>query len=413
MHIFLPYSGKHITTLTCLIILEISTYYRSRATPRILFIMSGKGKKMKGQTMGLNDFLQSSENTSWVDDDHEIPSGPVSSAGPLRGPPSGPASRGMDSARTPSKPFPNGPPYTAYVGNLGYDISEDDLGMFFMEVGKCEVKFPRIVIDKTTQQSKGFGYVEFLDLASLKNAINLDGYKIAGRPVRIDIAEPQQLSGNDRGSGNRSMNFRSDRQDRQEHPQSDRSTTANNWRRADPVEYAAPRGFATHSRSNMGGQAGHGRDEDRDFNRAGFNRPARTEAVEPLPSSTEGAPLQRKKLDLAPRTKPITKDEATSRVEPAPQSGKKSNPFGNAKPIDTTDVLKKAEEVLAAKIAQLPASSPGDKKSGSQSRNRPANRKDGGKSRSRSRSARSEARESKNPNKEDVEADATTSPADQ
>jgi RNA recognition motif-containing protein len=52
----------------------------------------------------------------------------------------------------------------------------------------------RIVEDKLDRKPKGFGYVEFGTLDGLKNALALSGSSLAGRQVRVSVAEPRQLS---------------------------------------------------------------------------------------------------------------------------------------------------------------------------------------------------------------------------
>ena len=62
-------------------------------------------------------------------------------------------------------PLPSKPPYTAHLGNLTYDVREEDIKDFFTG---CEVTNVRIVEDKLDRKPKGFGYVEFGTLDGLK-----------------------------------------------------------------------------------------------------------------------------------------------------------------------------------------------------------------------------------------------------
>lgn len=84
-------------------------------------------------------------------------------------------------------PLPTEPPFTAHMGNLPFDLGDEDVASFFTE---SKVKSVRILKDRD-ERPKGFGYVEFDDLESLKNAIKLSGESLGGRTVRISVAEPR------------------------------------------------------------------------------------------------------------------------------------------------------------------------------------------------------------------------------
>ena len=93
-----------------------------------------------------------------------------------------------------------------YVGNLHYDVREDVLSDLFAEFG--EVVSTRVVIDRETNRSKGFGFVEMADDNAGENAINaLGGKEVNGRALKISKANPPapkgQRSGGGYGGGNR------------------------------------------------------------------------------------------------------------------------------------------------------------------------------------------------------------------
>ena len=75
-----------------------------------------------------------------------------------------------------------------YVGNLSYDLSEDDLKQAFEEFG--EVTSAKIISDRYSGRSKGFGFVEMTDSNSGTAAIEaLDGNDFGGRDLRVNEAK--------------------------------------------------------------------------------------------------------------------------------------------------------------------------------------------------------------------------------
>ncbi|HEC44058.1 MAG TPA: RNA-binding protein [Bacteroides sp.] len=76
-----------------------------------------------------------------------------------------------------------------YAGNLNYGLSEEDLEKVFSEYG--EVTSVKIIRDKYTDQSKGFGFIEMADDAAAQKAIDeLNGSDIKGRELRVNQARP-------------------------------------------------------------------------------------------------------------------------------------------------------------------------------------------------------------------------------
>jgi cold-inducible RNA-binding protein len=81
-----------------------------------------------------------------------------------------------------------------YVGNLSYNISEDDLRGLFSTYGTPESV--RIITDRDTGRAKGFGFVEFADDQEARTAMSaLNGKEIGGRPLRVNEARPQEQRG--------------------------------------------------------------------------------------------------------------------------------------------------------------------------------------------------------------------------
>ncbi len=88
---------------------------------------------------------------------------------------------------------------TLYVGNLGYDVSGPDLEQLFAAHGT--VDSVNVITDRSTGQSKGFGFVEMNSDAEAAAAIAaLDGKELGGRAIKVNEAKPRPASG---GGGGR------------------------------------------------------------------------------------------------------------------------------------------------------------------------------------------------------------------
>jgi RNA recognition motif-containing protein len=78
-----------------------------------------------------------------------------------------------------------------YVGNLSYDVAEQDLNELFEEFGA--VQSAKIITDRDTGRSKGFAFVEMEDDASGDHAIEeLNGVEISGRNITVNKARPRE-----------------------------------------------------------------------------------------------------------------------------------------------------------------------------------------------------------------------------
>ena len=87
-----------------------------------------------------------------------------------------------------------------FVAKLSFDTQEDHLKQVFEEFG--EVSSAKIVMDKFTGRSKGFGFIEMPNDSEAQNAINdLNDSELDGRNIVVKKAEPRES--NSRGGNNR------------------------------------------------------------------------------------------------------------------------------------------------------------------------------------------------------------------
>ena len=78
-----------------------------------------------------------------------------------------------------------------YVSNLSFNIQDEDLREFFTPFG--EVTSAKIISDRETGRSRGFGFVEMSDDAASKKAIaELDGAEVDGRTMKVMEAKPKE-----------------------------------------------------------------------------------------------------------------------------------------------------------------------------------------------------------------------------
>lgn len=82
---------------------------------------------------------------------------------------------------------------TLFVGNLSFGLADEDLEKAFAEFGT--VTSARIIRDRETRRSKGFGFVEMEDDAAADAAIaKMEGSELDGRPIRVNEARPREES---------------------------------------------------------------------------------------------------------------------------------------------------------------------------------------------------------------------------
>ena len=80
-------------------------------------------------------------------------------------------------------------PVTLYVGNLPWNLTEDELAEAFGSVGP--VAAARIITDRETGRSRGFGFVEVSDDDAAKAIETMNGYELKGRKLMVNHARPR------------------------------------------------------------------------------------------------------------------------------------------------------------------------------------------------------------------------------
>ncbi len=87
-----------------------------------------------------------------------------------------------------------------YVGNLGFDVTSQELQDAFAEVGAVESV--AVITERDTGRSRGFAFVEMVSTGDAQKAIQeLDGREIKGRAIRVSEAQERQGGGGRRGGG--------------------------------------------------------------------------------------------------------------------------------------------------------------------------------------------------------------------
>ncbi|MEX0322053.1 MAG: RNA recognition motif domain-containing protein [Puniceicoccaceae bacterium] len=89
-----------------------------------------------------------------------------------------------------------------YVGNLAYEVRDDELNEAFAQFG--EIESARVIMDRETGRSRGFGFVKMPNREEGQRAIEeLNDSDFQGRPMRVREAEERQPRGGGGGGFNR------------------------------------------------------------------------------------------------------------------------------------------------------------------------------------------------------------------
>lgn len=82
-----------------------------------------------------------------------------------------------------------------YVSNLSFNVQDMDLRGFFESYG--EVASAKVIMDKFTNKSRGFGFVEMTNKAEAEKAISeLNGGIVEGRAINVTEAKPREEKSN-------------------------------------------------------------------------------------------------------------------------------------------------------------------------------------------------------------------------
>ncbi|XP_056606588.1 eukaryotic translation initiation factor 4Bb [Triplophysa dalaica] len=391
---------------------------------------SAKKNKKKGKTLTLNDFLAvekggsappsypSIKTTSWADETDDL-DGDVSTSwhteeDSYRAPP-------IDRSILPTAPraarepnvdrsrLPRGPPYTAFLGNLPYDVSEESIKDFFRGLAISAVRLPREA--SNPERLKGFGYAEFDDVDSILRALSLNEENLGNRRIRVDIADQSNdkerdsgsMMGRDRDRG-RGMDLGGpDKTDsdwrarpsseQDDGPRKDDSYGERSQNRFESDRFRdAPRRDDRYDsgRDRYGGRDSYD-DRDRrdryddrgsrDYDRGGYESRGggqwrssgfkRDEERKDGDQEEKGS-IQRPRLNLKPRSIPKEEEQIGSLPPQSSttSSGRATSIFGAAKPVDTAAKEREMEERLKKEQERLQKQLEEDKNKGSERRPR-------------------------------------------
>ena len=81
-----------------------------------------------------------------------------------------------------------------FVGSLSWDTNDDGLHEAFAQFG--EITEAKVICDRDSGRSRGFGFVTFVDEEAADKAISaLDGTELDGRPVKVNVARERNRDG--------------------------------------------------------------------------------------------------------------------------------------------------------------------------------------------------------------------------
>ncbi|KAJ1967430.1 Eukaryotic translation initiation factor 4B [Dimargaris xerosporica] len=345
--------------------------------------------------MSIHEFLGGGDSSaSWADEVADLPSttpSPLTGGAGVSGATSTAKLRSMLPTHSESRNIPTEPPFSAYVGNLPFELDENLIANFFSPLEIVDI---RLIRDRVTNAPKGFCIVEFATSNDLAEAIRLSGRTLGGRSIRVGVADtpkkPERESfGRDSRYGGASDTLEGVNNWRRAPlpedssrgpPEPSKADIEDEWRSmAPPVRsHRPPMGagsrpdFAREPRSPRAAPAPGPADEDNDWRRSAspisgkppmpFGREPRQPMSGPGNGSGPAPIAARKKLNLAPRT--VAPGASDTAPAAAPRSASK-NPFGAARPRDELEMQRRVEERRrqradsnASKTGQPPTANP-------------------------------------------------------
>jgi RNA recognition motif-containing protein len=100
-----------------------------------------------------------------------------------------------------------------YVSNLSFNVQDEDLREFFTPFG--EVSSAKVIMDRISNQSRGFGFIEMPDEAASRKAIaELDGATVENRTIKVTEARPKEQRSDRSNNGGGYNNGKSYNQNR-------------------------------------------------------------------------------------------------------------------------------------------------------------------------------------------------------
>jgi RNA recognition motif-containing protein len=91
-----------------------------------------------------------------------------------------------------------------YVSNLGFQVTDEELKALFTPYG--EVTSAKVIMERETGRSRGFGFVEMPDKAAQEAMKDLEGKQIDGRAISVSQARPKTDNRSGGGGGGGSYN---------------------------------------------------------------------------------------------------------------------------------------------------------------------------------------------------------------
>jgi len=106
-------------------------------------------------------------------------------------------------------PVPNEPPFTAFVGNLSFDVTQQDLHDYFVDLGPVQIK----LMKDEEGKPKGYAYIEFGTKAGLEKALRANSTEFLGRNLNMDVAKPSRPYQRPTGTGSSHGGYDKERYD--------------------------------------------------------------------------------------------------------------------------------------------------------------------------------------------------------